>query len=158
MTSARPRSPRVPPGTYEVRVNISGFKEFRTTGVRVVGRQRAARQQPARSRTGHRHRDGQRRRRRAADRSRRRAHGNPDHAAREPAGPGRPQLPESLRHRPRHLAAREHALGGGEPGARAGLQLERHDAQCQCDPHRRRDLEQPVAAARRGVRSRARSD
>jgi hypothetical protein len=25
----------VPPGTYEVRVNISGFKEFRTTGVRV---------------------------------------------------------------------------------------------------------------------------
>ena len=26
----------VPPGSYEVRVSISGFKEFRTTGVRVV--------------------------------------------------------------------------------------------------------------------------
>ena len=82
----------------------------------------------------------------------------PDDAAREPAGAGRAQLSESVRHRSRHLAAREHAFGRGEPGARAGLQLERHDAQRQRDPHRRRHLEQPLAAARRRLRARARSD
>ena len=148
----------VPPGTYEVRVNISGFKEFRTTGVRVSEDNVLRVNSRPRSRTGHRHRHGQRRRRRAADRSRRCAHRNPDRAARESAGAGRAQLSEPLRHRAGHLAAREHALGGGEPGARPRLQLERHDAQRERDPHRRRDLEQPVAAARRRVRAGARSD
>ena len=46
---------------------------------------------------------------------------HPVDAAREPAGADRPQLPEPVRHRPGHLAAGEHALGGGESGARPGF-------------------------------------
>ena len=117
-----------------------------------------ARQQPARSGTDHRNHDRLGRRGDPADRPRRSAHRHPGGAAREPAGAGRPQLSEPVRHGARHLAAREHALGRGQPGARPGLQLEWHDPQRELDPDRGRDLEQPLAPARGRLCAGARGD
>ena len=84
--------------------------------------------------------------------------GDPDAAALEPAGAGRPQLPEPVRDDSGRVAAAEHALGRGESGARPGLQLRRHHPERQRDPHRGGDLEQPLAAARGRLHSGARGD
>ena len=148
----------VPLGTFSVRTTLGRLQGIGHDRCQGDSGRHHARANRADDRRAGGNADGDRQQRRSADRARRRANRNQLGPAAEPAGAAGAQLPEHVRDGARHLAAGKHALGGRQPGARSRLQFQRDDAERERDPHRRRDLEQPVAAARRRVRAGARSD
>ena len=143
----------VQPGMYSVTVQLTGFRTF--TRARHPGHLEydGPRRRQAAGRPAHRIGDGLRRDGPAANGPRRNALRAEGRRPRQPAGVDEPQLPVPV---PR--AARVHAAGGGALGAvqslaRARVQRQRREPQLEQHPHRRRQHDQRLAAARRRLRS-----
>ena len=143
-------------GTYAVTVKIDGFRTFTRRDVAVTLNSVARVDVPLQVGPAQRNRHRVGGTSTAADRSRR----SPIRAAGtrpgQPAGIDQPQLPIPL-----PCASGLHAPGGGTLGAfeslaRARVQRERCQPQLQQHSHRRRQHDQRLAAARRGLRARAR--
>ena len=158
--TARRRFATVPLGTFTVRVALTGFRESVTTGVVGDAEQRDARRTMlvvgAADRCGHRHAPS------AAVLQTDRA----DVRTGDPVASSSTNLPVPLGRNYQNLFVTVPGVSPPEnmhsvavnPARGLGFNSERHHAERQRDPHRRRDLQQPLAAARGRVRSGARGD
>ena len=146
----------VQPGTYTVTVKLDGFRTFTRQDVAGHAEQRRPRRRAAAGGPAQRVGDGVGRTPAAADRPRRGAIRAEVERTRESAGVDQPELPVPVPRAPGLHAAGGGALGAVESVARARVQRQRREPQLEQHPHRRRQHDQHLAAARRRLRACAR--